>query len=102
MGQAQRKIGGLEAPATVALVVLNLLVYMVTVYQGGGIGQPGGKLFLDGALIGAGAALGSQYELIDRYAQYLDYAVYAVLGILLLLLVGRAVRRRAQRGRDAR
>ncbi|MBM7410588.1 membrane protein DedA with SNARE-associated domain [Clavibacter michiganensis] len=56
----------------------------------------------NGALIGLGAALGSQYELIDRYAQYLDYAVYGVLGILLLLLVGRALRRRAQRGRAAR
>ncbi|WP_410374647.1 DedA family protein [Clavibacter phaseoli] len=51
----------------------------------------------NGALIGLGAALGSQYELIDAYAQYLDYAVYAVLGILVLLLVGRALRRRAQR-----
>jgi len=65
MGQAQRKIGGLEAPATVALVVLNLLVYMVTVYQGGGIGQPGGKLFLDGALIGAAIDLeGDWYRLV--------------------------------------
>ncbi|MFT2710861.1 DedA family protein [Clavibacter sp. Sh2036] len=56
----------------------------------------------NGALIGLGAALGSQYELIDRYARYLDYAVYAVLGTLLLLLVGRAVRRRARRGRAER
>ncbi|MWJ88307.1 DedA family protein [Clavibacter michiganensis subsp. michiganensis] len=55
----------------------------------------------NGALIGMGAALGSQYELIDAYAHYLDYAVYAVLGILLLVLVGRAVRRRAQRGRGS-
>jgi membrane protein DedA with SNARE-associated domain len=55
----------------------------------------------NGALIGLGAALGSQYELIDRYSQYLDYAVYAVVGILLVLLVGRALRRRAQQGRDA-
>jgi membrane protein DedA with SNARE-associated domain len=53
----------------------------------------------NGALIGLGAALGSQYELIDRYARYLDYAVYGVLGILLLLLIGRAVRRRMQQGR---
>jgi membrane protein DedA with SNARE-associated domain len=53
----------------------------------------------NGALIGLGAALGSQYELIDRYAQFLDYAVYGVVGILLVLLVGRAVRRRAQRHR---
>ena len=65
MGQAQRKIGGLEAPATVGLVILNLLVYMVTVYQGGGIGRPGGELFLDGALIGAAIDLeGDWYRLV--------------------------------------
>lgn len=52
--QAQRTIGGVTAPATVGLVALNVLVYLVTVYQGGsGVSAPGGKLFDDGALVGA-------------------------------------------------
>jgi len=51
--QAQRTIAGLDAPATVALVAINILVYLVTIYQGGGIAQPGGSLFNDGALVGA-------------------------------------------------
>ena len=49
---AQRTIAGLDAPATVALVAINVVIYMITVYQGAGIAQPGGKLFLDGALVG--------------------------------------------------
>jgi membrane associated rhomboid family serine protease len=51
--QTRRTVAGLEAPATLALVVLNVLVYLVTVYQGAGIGRPGGQVFSDGALVGA-------------------------------------------------
>jgi membrane associated rhomboid family serine protease len=51
--RTQRTIGGLEAPATVALVVINVLVYLVTIYQGAGISAPGGRVFDDGALVGA-------------------------------------------------
>jgi membrane associated rhomboid family serine protease len=63
--QARRTIGGLEAPATVGLVALNVLVYLVTVYQGGGVGRPGGELFEKGALVGnAIAAHGEWYRLV--------------------------------------
>src|SRR5688572_26778003 len=51
--RARGKVAGLDAPATVALVAVNVLVYMVTVYQGAGISAPGGALFSDGALVGA-------------------------------------------------
>ena len=51
--QARGKVAGLDAPATVALVAINVLVYVVTVYQGAGISAPGGPLFSDGALVGA-------------------------------------------------
>jgi membrane associated rhomboid family serine protease len=63
--QARRTIGGLGAPATVALVALNVLVYLVTVYQGGGVGRPGGELFREGALIGAAISVdGDWYRLV--------------------------------------
>lgn len=52
-------------------------------------------------LILLGAALGTQYELIDRYAKYLDYAVYAAIGGVVLWLVLRAVRRRRASARDS-
>ena len=51
-------------------------------------------------LIGLGVALGTQYELIDRYAKYLDYAVYAAIAGVVLWLVVRAVRRRRAVGRS--
>ncbi len=51
--QTRRTVAGLEAPATVALVAINVLVYLVTVYQGAGIAAPGGAVFEDGALVGA-------------------------------------------------
>ena len=65
MRQARRTIGGFEAPATVALVAVNVLVYLVTVYQGGGVARPGGSVFLDGALIGAAISVdGDWYRLV--------------------------------------
>ena len=51
--QARRTVAGLDAPATVGLVALNVLVYLITVYQGAGVSAPGGTVFEDGALVGA-------------------------------------------------
>jgi membrane associated rhomboid family serine protease len=63
--RTRRTITGLEAPATVGLVALNVLVYLVTVYQGGGVGRPGGDLFARGALIGAAISVdGDWYRLV--------------------------------------
>jgi membrane associated rhomboid family serine protease len=59
--QTRHTVAGLEAPATVGLVALNVLVYMVTVYQGAGVGSPGGKLFEDGALIGAAIRVNDEW-----------------------------------------
>ena len=44
-------------------------------------------------LIGAGAALGSSYGTVERYADVLNYLVYAALALLLGWLVVRRVRR---------
>lgn len=43
--------------------------------------------------IGLGAAMGTQYALVDRYSTYLNYAVYAAIAVLTVILVIRAVRR---------
>ena len=52
-------------------------------------------------LIGAGAALGTQYALVDRYSRYINYALYAVIAGLLVWLVVRRVRRARERpGQD--
>ncbi len=61
-----------------------------------------GSAVWNGLLIVLGLALGSQYELIDRYSHYLDYAVYAVVAALVIALVVRAVRRRSVATKRAR
>ena len=40
-------------------------------------------------LIGTGAALGTQHELLDQYLGYVDYVVYAAIAIAIVTLVVR-------------
>lgn len=48
-------------------------------------------------LVGLGAALGTQYALVEKYAHVLDYVIYVALAALLVWLVVRRLRRgRAQ------
>ena len=61
---ARRTVAGLEVPATVGLVALNVLVYLVTVYQGAGVGAPGGKLFNSWQLVGTDVGDGDWYRLV--------------------------------------
>ncbi|MBG6055814.1 membrane protein DedA with SNARE-associated domain [Salinibacterium sp. CAN_S4] len=53
-----------------------------------------GSAIWNGLLIGLGAALGTQYHLIDEYSSYLNYAVYAAFAGIIVWLVIRRVRRR--------
>lgn len=48
----------------------------------------------NGALIGLGYALGTQYQVIEQYSRFLNYAVYAALGLTVVWLAVRRVRRR--------
>lgn len=43
-------------------------------------------------LIGVGAALGTQHELLEHYLSYLDYVVYAAIGVGLVVLIVRRIR----------
>ena len=52
-----------------------------------------GSAIWNGLLIGLGAALGTQYHLIDKYSSYLNYAVYAAFAGIIVWLVVRRVRR---------
>ncbi|MCU1441170.1 MAG: DedA family protein [Rhodoglobus sp.] len=57
-----------------------------------------GSAIWNSVLVGLGAALGTQYALIERYSVYLNYAVYAAIGGVFVWLLIRHARRR---GRDA-
>jgi membrane associated rhomboid family serine protease len=89
--RARRTVAGLEAPATAALVALNVLVYLVTVYQGAGLNAPGGKVFDDGALIGAAIDLnGDWYRLVS--AMFLHAGVlHIAFNMLALYWLGTVV-----------
>ena len=52
-----------------------------------------GSALWNSLLIGLGAALGTQYKLIDEYSHWLNYAVYAAIGGVVLWLIIRRVRR---------
>lgn len=52
-------------------------------------------------LILLGAALGTQYRLVDQYAQYLNYAVYAAITGVVAWLISRRIRRRRRAGKRA-
>jgi membrane associated rhomboid family serine protease len=61
---AQRRVRSHAAPATIALVVINIVVYVITAAQGHGINTPGGKLFNDWALVGALVDQGDWWRLV--------------------------------------
>ena len=64
---------------------MNLLAFSVCTVAGSGI--------WNGLLIGLGAALGEQHQLVDKYSRYLNYAIYAALAGVVVWLVVRKVRR---------
>lgn len=55
-----------------------------------------GSLLWNGLLIGLGLLLGTQYQLVNRYSDYINYAFYAALAVGIIALV---VRRRRRVGR---
>jgi membrane associated rhomboid family serine protease len=62
---ARRRAGSLAAPATVTLVVANVLIYLITVFQGAGIDRPGGELFEKMWLTGIQVADGDYWRLVS-------------------------------------
>ena len=64
---------------------MNLWVFTAFTIAGG--------VIWNSLLIGLGAALGTQYELVSRYSGFLNYVVLAWFGVLLVLLVMRRLRR---------
>ncbi len=61
--RARASFAGHPAPVTVALVAVNVLVYLVTVAQGAGLNAPGGRVFERGALVGVFVGEGDWWRL---------------------------------------
>lgn len=88
--QTRGRIAGLDAPATVVLVATIVLVYLVTVAQGGGLNRPGGAVFERGALVGVLVADGDWYRLVT--AMFLHASViHLAFNMLALWWLGSVV-----------
>lgn len=86
----KRQAGTLEAPVTVVLIAINILVYLITVAQGSGIGNPGGALFEDMWLTGAQVGGGDWYRLVT--AMFLHASIlHIAFNMLALWWLGRTV-----------
>jgi membrane associated rhomboid family serine protease len=88
--QARGRVAGADAPATLVLVAANVLVYLVTVAQGGGLNAPGGEWFARGALVGALVGDGDWYRLVT--AMFLHASViHLAFNMLALWWLGSVV-----------
>lgn len=69
---------------------MNLGIFSLLTAAGSGV--------WNGLLIGAGALLGGQHQLVDRYSSYLNYALWVALAAFVVSLVVRRVRQRRRPG----
>ena len=87
---AQRRVSSHAAPATITLVVINVVVYIITATQGFGINAPGGALFSDWALVGVLVDNGDWWRLVT--AMFLHASVlHLAFNMLALYWLGSAV-----------
>jgi membrane associated rhomboid family serine protease len=88
--QVRGTIMGHPAPATTALIGLNVLVYLITVGQGGGLGSPGGSLYDKGALVGSAVGHGDYWRLVT--AMFLHAGLLHIASNMFALwIIGTAV-----------
>jgi membrane associated rhomboid family serine protease len=91
--RARRRAGLLQTNqpiVTMALIGVNVLVYLITVAQGAGINSPGGSLFEKWALFGPAVANGDWWRLLT--AAFLHGSILHIgFNMFVLYVVGGAV-----------
>jgi membrane associated rhomboid family serine protease len=89
---------GQGALVTKILLGVNILIYVITAAQGGGLNAPGGKLFNDWLLFGPAVANGDWWRLIT--SAFLHASIlHIAFNMYFLWLVGSAVEQALGRGR---
>jgi membrane associated rhomboid family serine protease len=78
------------APATIALIAINVVFYLITVAQGGGINSPGGSLFGDMWLSGIQVWDGDWYRLATVMFLH-GSMIHLLFNMLALYWLGTAV-----------
>ena len=102
---ARRRLSSHEAPATVALIALNVLVYVVTVVKGVGLNDPQGTFYYKGALFVSNAFLPEQGLAYGEWWRILTATflhaslLHLGMNMLVLYMLGMAVEQALGTGR---
>lgn len=75
---------------TLALIAINVLVYLITVGQGSGINNPGGRVFFRGALFGPSIADGDWWRIITAMFLHASF-LHILFNMLALWWLGSVV-----------
>ena len=89
---------GTGALVTKTLLAVNVLIYVITAAQGGGLNAPGGKLFRDWVLFGPAVANGDWWRLITSAFLHANL-LHIAFNMYFLWFVGSAVEQALGRGR---
>lgn len=96
--RVQHSARSTATPATIALVAVNVLVYLVTIAQGTGINNPGGALFEDMWLTGIQVHEGDWYRLLSVMFLH-GSVIHLAFNMLALYWLGSAVEQALGTGR---
>jgi membrane associated rhomboid family serine protease len=89
---------GVGAICTKTLVAVNILIYLITAAQGGGINAPGGSLYLKWVLFGPAVANGDWWRLLTSAFLHASL-IHIAFNMYFLWFVGTAVEQALGRGR---
>ena len=89
---------GTGALVTKTLLGLNVAVYLITAFQGGGLNNPGGSLFFRWVLFGPAVANGDWWRLITSAFLHANL-IHIAFNMYFLWFIGTAVEQALGRGR---
>jgi membrane associated rhomboid family serine protease len=89
---------GVGAICTKTLVAVNVLIYLITASQGGGLNSPGGTLFTKWVLLGPAVANGDWWRLLTSAFLHASL-LHIAFNMYFLWFVGSAVEQAIGRGR---
>lgn len=79
-----------QAPITMALIAINVVIYLITVVQGQGLNSPGGSLYVHWVLFGPLVAHGGWYRLVTTMFLH-GFLFHILFNMLALWFIGRPV-----------
>ena len=97
-GMRRGTFEGVGALCTKTLVAINVLIYLITAAQGGGLNAPGGKLFRNWELFGPAVANGDWWRLFTSAFLHASL-IHIGFNMYFLWFVGSAVEQALGRGR---